>query len=64
MSQPLIDPITNLFLRFVKLVGLLLRFKLANQLFKNLDHVEAFTTLVTFDMQLHLAIGHQLARGG
>src|SRR5260221_6784340 len=57
MSQPLIDAITNLFLRFVKLVGLLLRFSLANQLFKYLDHIEAFTALVSFDMQLHLAIG-------
>jgi len=56
MSQPLIDPIPDLLLRLIKLVGLLLSFQLAHQLFKYFDHVEAFAAFITFDVQFYLSI--------
>ena len=56
MSQPLINPIPDLLLRLIKLIGLLLSFQLADQLFKYFDHVEALAAFITFDVQFDLSI--------
>lgn len=53
--MPLVNPILHLFLRFVKLARLLLRFEFADDLLKNLHGFEAAAALVAFDVQLDLA---------
>ena len=56
MSASLIDVETDLLFRFVELIGLLLGFEFADDLFEELDQLKASAAFVTFDVKLDLAV--------
>ena len=52
----LVEPMTHLFLRLVKLTGFTLRFHVAHDLFEHFHRFETALAFVAFDVQFHVAV--------